>query len=629
MNVEDEPERGGDEHASAPVEHIGRYVLREVVGEGDGSVVLRAYDPRLRRDVALRCVGEHMSEVQVSRLMRETKACARLSHPNVVQIYEAVVERGQGYLAMELVEGEPLRTWQRGRSWAECVGAYMQVARGLAAAHAIGVVHGDFTPSNCRVDTEGRVRVMSLHRRLMADESRTGPSVLDAAEGTLWESLGYSSPEECLGEPLGQPSDVYGFCVALYEAVYRELPFAGRSLGELSSAKIQGRVREPPGGCDVPRWLRRVFLRGLETDPRRRHPSMTAVIEALEGQGRLLHRWFGGAVPKPSWTDELAPRNDIARDVDESQKVDSTLMQRHMNELMAKLITHPLERPRLGRYVLGEELGKGAMGTVHAAWDDVLERSVAIKRIEGTMTWVQRQRMFREARAMARLSHPNIVQIYDIDSEADQMFIAMELVDGQTLRQWERAGPSWRECVGAYVQAARGLATAHAEGLTHRDFKPHNCIIDGEGRVRVLDFGLVREEGSPEEQAELLSVPSWVDSGGDLTKTGALVGTPLYMSPEQLRGKRADARSDQYGFCVSLYEAVYDDQPFPTSSWQERERAMRAGRVCRAPRHRRVPRRLRRVLLRGLAPAPDDRWPSMEALERELLRMLAPPRIRW
>ncbi len=288
---------------------------------------------------------------------------------------------------------------------------------------------------------------------------------------------------------------------------------------------------------------------------------------------------------------------------------------------------------QIGRYLLRRWLGAGGMGVVYEAVDPSLDRPVALKLLERSMDEEARLRMEREAKALARLSHPNVVQIYEIGWESGHTFIAMELVRGQTLDGWQRTGPGWRECVRVYLQAGRGLAAAHAEGLVHRDFKPSNCILGEDGRVRVLDFGLARQRelfGPPSTSQE---EPSLTRSGSlvsdQLTETGAFIGTPAYMPLEQLEGKRVDAAGDQFSFCVSLYEALYGERPFKGRTPGELAAALAdepepvpAGRPS-------VPARLRRVLLRGLAARPHERWPSMDELLTALWRLVQPRRRRW
>jgi serine/threonine protein kinase len=216
---------------------------------------------------------------------------------------------------------------------------------------------------------------------------------------------------------------------------------------------------------------------------------------------------------------------------------------------------------RVGRFLIERLVGSGAMGHVYAAYDPQLDRRIALKVLRPEVRAGDHEaRLLREARLAAKLTHENIIVVYDVGVlPGDQLFVAMELVEGRTLRQWladEKRG--WREVLAVLASAGRGLAAAHASGLVHRDFKPDNVLVGSDGRVRVTDFGLARSASAATPLPDDVTTP--------LTVTGALVGTPAYMAPEQLRGEHADARSDLFGFCVSLYEALSGERPFAGST---------------------------------------------------------------
>ncbi|MCH9688281.1 MAG: serine/threonine-protein kinase, partial [Deltaproteobacteria bacterium] len=296
---------------------------------------------------------------------------------------------------------------------------------------------------------------------------------------------------------------------------------------------------------------------------------------------------------------------------------------------------------RVGRYSVVRWVGAGAMGEVYAAEDPELSRPVALKLMRYRVRqrkpdWVGRARLRREAQALARLSHPNVVPVYDVGVFDDRCFVAMELVHGQTLRRWARARPrTWREVVRVMIDAGRGLAAAHLAGMVHRDFKPDNVLIDDEDRVRVMDFGLARgtDDDDDDDPCSLSLADGLVTT---LTKTGAVMGTPGYMSPEQHAGHRVDARGDQYSFCVALFELLYGFRPFagPTvgdlarQKWVGHVRRMGSGGTSNTERD--VPRWLRKIVARGLAPHPEERWSSMSALLGALRRGTRPSRyLSW
>jgi len=320
----------------------------------------------------------------------------------------------------------------------------------------------------------------------------------------------------------------------------------------------------------------------------------------------------------------------------------------------------------IGRYLVLGLVGRGAMGDVYAAYDPELDRKVAVKLLHvagaiGPELVEQKARLLREAQAIARLSHPNVVVVHDVGSFEDQVFVAMEFVDGHTVAYWQNASQRpWREVLDVFIAAGRGLSAAHAAQLIHRDFKGENVMITSSGQVRVMDFGLARNAADrsavsplvisteitgtdlgttkalPKQQAVAVGQPLGgsvpppdvpADSkiraaalDANLTQTGLLVGTPAYMAPEQFRGQMADARSDQFSFCVALYEALYGERPFAGRTLAELADNVLRGRMRPVPMTKRVPGWLKRALQRGLANDPDERWPSMDALLATLAR---------
>jgi tetratricopeptide (TPR) repeat protein len=274
---------------------------------------------------------------------------------------------------------------------------------------------------------------------------------------------------------------------------------------------------------------------------------------------------------------------------------------------------------KIGRFVVDHRIGAGGMGVVYVAHDPQLARDVAIKLLlpDGGGTdgdkdvelATQQARLLREAQAMARLNHPNVVSIYEVGIEGDTVFLAMELVEGQTLKAWLDGSRSHAEILRVIRAAGAGLAAAHEAGVIHRDFKPDNVLLGKAGRVLVSDFGLARAvDAEPDEPVDRPSSPSSLAS--PITQNGLLVGTPAYMAPEQLAGAPLDARTDQFSFCVVLYEALYGERPFDNFATELRDPP---------DRPEAVPAWLRRVLLRGLSRDRDARYASMT----ELLAALA------
>lgn len=287
---------------------------------------------------------------------------------------------------------------------------------------------------------------------------------------------------------------------------------------------------------------------------------------------------------------------------------------------------------QIGRYKIVGRVGAGGMGSVFRGFDPELERPVAVKLLHGRFSASQgaHARLAREAKALAAVSHANVIIVYEVGEFDGKPFIAMEYVDSRNLKSWVRADePPWREVLEVYLQAGAGLAAAHARGVIHRDVKPTNVLFGHDGRVRVVDFGLARVGG--EDSEDVATEPTLAlehgsgsfDQQGVITATGALVGTPAYMAPEQHLLGVATEQSDQFGFCVSIWESLFEERPFPATSSEEFLRSIRAG----APRPRQVPaglpRRVISVLRRGLSLDPARRWGSMAQLCAELSRAIA------
>jgi tetratricopeptide (TPR) repeat protein len=295
----------------------------------------------------------------------------------------------------------------------------------------------------------------------------------------------------------------------------------------------------------------------------------------------------------------------------------------HIRSRAKKLLDLTPEEPvRVGRFTVVERIGMGGMGVVYLAYDPELDRRVALKMLRPDSAVdsddAARARLLREAQAMAKLSHPNVIAVFDVGETRDRVYMAVEYVEGGTLRRWLKDTRTWREILEVFVQAGRGLAAAHAAGLVHRDFKPSNVLVGLDDRVRVLDFGLARTSMEPQETAPANrdADPPSIESALDdpITEVGTVLGTPAYMSPEQHRGQPAASASDQFSFCVTLYEAVYGARPFGNEGVGRSETA----RSPEPPTSQRVPARIRRAILRGLSIDPEARWASMDDLLSEL-----------
>ncbi|MBX7078586.1 MAG: serine/threonine-protein kinase [Nannocystaceae bacterium] len=292
----------------------------------------------------------------------------------------------------------------------------------------------------------------------------------------------------------------------------------------------------------------------------------------------------------------------------------------------------------IGRYFVVGEIGRGGMGRVLRAYDPKLRREIAIKLLRTRASATDRARMLREARAMAQLSHPNVVAVYDVDEAAiaggtSRAYVAMELVGGRDLKQWLAEGPrGWVEVVAAMLQVGDALAAAHAAGLVHRDVKPANVLVGDDGRVRIGDFGLARTDadvvasGRSRESADAIAMdPSW---DAELTLADTVMGTPAYMAPEQHCGATADARCDQFAFAATTWTALLGVVPYAGDDAETLLARKLAGPPA-PPEGHRVPRWLIAVLQRGLAPQAANRWVDMRALLTAMREDPTRRRRRW
>ncbi len=301
-----------------------------------------------------------------------------------------------------------------------------------------------------------------------------------------------------------------------------------------------------------------------------------------------------------------------------------------LGAVTAALFGKPEHRERLGRYILLEQLGAGGMGLVFAAYDPQLDRRVALKllrrELASDVDGDARARVLREARAMARLSHPHVVTVHEVGEEDGRIYIAMEHAAGGTLRAWTRTEPKrgWREIVRLFVAAGRGLAAAHAAGVIHRDFKPENVLITADGEPRVADFGLART-GSPDGALHITHDDLLAVREPDTTLdslTAGIAGTPAYMAPEVMDGAIADAASDQFSFCVALFEALEGRRPFEGEDFLSLRQAIEAGPPSESSWSGDTPARVRRLVNRGLSPVSGDRHPELDELLDALERCL-------
>ena len=351
----------------------------------------------------------------------------------------------------------------------------------------------------------------------------------------------------------------------------------------------------------------------------------------------------------------MAPSESLGDLLRNANPEGNLLAHQALGKLQSRLFGRGRERVQLGRYVVEDRIGAGGSGVVYRAFDPKYDRKVALKLLhagQGSGYEAARARLLREAQSLAKLSHPNVVRIFDVGTYDPRVFdpspqarfghraspgepepdpgvyLAMELLDGSDLCEWlAEQRRDWQAIRAAFLAAGRGLAAAHALGLIHRDFKPTNVSVDAKGEVRVLDFGLARPltKGIPDpsmkmtegakERLDQLARPF----DATLTAPGTLLGTPAYMAPEQHDRKPATAQSDQYAFCLALYEAWYGHRPFLAETEAELCALKQAGDLLPPPVQGPIPRHYFAALRRGMAPRPEDRFASMDALLEALV----------
>ncbi|HWB78832.1 MAG TPA: serine/threonine-protein kinase, partial [Nannocystaceae bacterium] len=301
----------------------------------------------------------------------------------------------------------------------------------------------------------------------------------------------------------------------------------------------------------------------------------------------------------------------MSADGETGDGIDTNVVQ----SLVARRMFDPdAELYRIGRFAVLERLGTGGMGVVYGAYDPELDRRVAVKLLFDDGDDGGRAAAVREAQAMARLADPNVAAVYEVGIHKGRTFVAMQHVRGQNLRRWAQAQPrALPEILAVYRQAALGLAAAHEVGVVHRDFKPDNALVDDDGRVRVVDFGLASIDAGLRTPSEAASLGDPEHESTDPLTARRGGGTPAYMAAEQFGGEPGDARCDQFAWCVSLWEACVGARPFAGHDFASLVAAVRDDRILEPP-PRRLPRWLAKLLRRGLAAEPGARYRDMRQL---------------
>ncbi|MFP5286154.1 MAG: serine/threonine-protein kinase, partial [Thermoanaerobaculia bacterium] len=451
---------------------VSHYEILERLGGGGMGVVYKARDVRLDRLVALKflALDHDASEAERKRFLREARAASALDHPAICTLYEiGETPEGRLFLAMVYCEGETL-TRRIGRGplpFAEALDLALQIAGGLAEAHAKGIVHRDVKPGNVIVTPGGKVKIVDFGIARLAGQSRL------TRAGTALGTVVYMSPEQLRGEVVDARADVWSLGVVVYEMLTGRVPFGGATEHD-AAREILTRTPEPPSALrpGIPPALDRIVARTLVKRPEDRYPGMDVLRADLR------------AVSLSSPPLEAEERTLVAVPTLPALP-DVSLALAAGGDLTGRTVDH---------YRVLEPLGGGGMGVVYKAEDVRLSRPVALKLLPPELTRdpESKARFLQEARAASALDHPNLCTILDVGETGEgRLYLAMPLYEGATLRRRIDGGPlPLDEATDIAAQIARGLAKAHRGGIIHRDIKPANVVVTDDGVVKILDFGL-------------------------------------------------------------------------------------------------------------------------------------------
>jgi serine/threonine protein kinase len=579
-------------------QQLDEYRLEALLGQGGMACVYRAFDVRLKRWAAVKVINTpfRTDPSYRSRFEREAQAIARLKHPHIVSLYRYGEAQGLLYLAMEYIEGEDLERrlagYQASQSPFPVVEAgriIRQVCLALDYAHSQGVIHRDVKPSNIMLDRQGQA-ILTDFGLVLLDSYQTQGQVLGTPH--------YVAPEQAISSAKAVPqSDLYAVGIILYEMFTGKLPFQATHPHDLALLHLS-EPPPPPHSLkpDFNPELEAVILKTLAKEPEERYPSGAALAEALEQALQITAAPVTPSLP----VEPYQPDSPGARPRPRSQSSAFRLQQEQ------NLINAPF-----GKYHLLVRLGQGGMATVYKAYDSGLARYVAIKIMHPHLTDNEDfiERFQSEAIVVAGLRHPNIVQVHNADVEQDKYYIVMEFIDGPSLeaklieQRLKNQYFSLVEILDIFKALASAVDYAHAKGIVHRDLKPSNIMFTVEGQAVLTDFGIAR----------LTDVVGY-------TMTGAVIGTPAYMSPEQAQGQRGDQRSDIYSLGVILYQMVTGRVPYEAETPLGVMMQLGSHRSFLLPTalNPTLPKAVEQVILKALATNPEERYQSAGELIKAL-----------
>jgi serine/threonine protein kinase len=523
-----------------------RYRIEQSLGVWKLGEVFRGVDTVMGRPVAIRRLTEGPNEVgKAERFLKEAARAARLSHPNIVSIYDTGADESGKFIVAALAPGRTLRALLKDRVRFEVnriVDIGRQILHALEHAHAQGVLHRNLRPENIFVTEDDKVSVADFGLGVRLTD--LSPQELSAGRIIM-----YTPPEVLRKQRVDQRSDLYSLGIVLYEMGVGHPPFEGKDIGHM-----QAHLPVPlpgPGERPLPEFLKTVVLKLLEKDKDQRYSDATAVLQALE-----------------------------------------------LKEVVPGMIVG-------NHYEVLAEIGRGGMGTIFRARDVELDEAVALKFLKGDFGRELLTRFVQEIKTARRVSHPNVVRVFNLEKWRDHPFIVMEYIDGVALQRWmaRDPAPALSDRLKIAVQLASALDAAHRIGVVHRDIKPENILVTAAGEPKILDFGIARPE----------------TPGATLTASGSVVGSPRYMSPEQIQAQALDRRTDIYSLGAVLYYLFTGVEPFAGKDVQEvflKHLSVRPKSPSAVDPS--LPRRLSDAIQRALAPDREQRFQNAADLASAL-----------
>jgi serine/threonine protein kinase/formylglycine-generating enzyme required for sulfatase activity len=569
----------------APGGTIGRYEIVEKLGAGMMGKVFKARDKKEGTIVALKVLPirlGHDKELR-GRFLREAKAASRIDHRNVVRLLDYGEEKNRQYLVMEYVQGKSLQDIlaESGRlSPEEALPLFRQVVAGLAAAHEGGVFHRDIKPGNIMISEAGEVKIADFGLARRAEES------MDlTTSGQVLGTPNYMPPEQCTGKKPDHRSDIYALGSTFFTVLAGVPPFTGDSATEI----IRKHVREEPRHVseiapEVPLPLSIIIKKMMAKKPEERQQTAKEVLADLDSlsDARTMPGAGGEDVAGATAIVEMEPSKPSL----------------------------PVKGSLIANLKLVKMLGAGGMGAVYEATNEETGRRVAVKILPAQLARDAKltKRFMREAMATVKIDHPSVVKVYNSGVDDTGIhFIEMEYIEGEDIGKIIKTKKKIPEQEAARIirHVAEGLDTAHNQGIVHRDIKPANILLKPNGAVKIVDFGLAK---IVRESVEL----------SQLTKTGSILGTPYYMSPEQCAGKKAGRRADIYSLGVTLYHMLtgkfaFEGEPTAIAYQHIHEDPEPPRKV-----NPKLSDSAEYVIRRAMAKIPEDRYPTAADMARDL-----------